>query len=124
MQRVVGDGPSTRHAIVIRSDIAIAVVAERIVVSALLVAIGVDLPGNPAPIVIGSGEYNRGNLCRRVNGKIRSLDRAPGIEGQASEGVRVNAFRATSMYTGMAARMTQLLQENAAIVLPDFVAAM
>src|ERR1035441_3204197 len=32
----------------------------------------------------------------------------------ASEGVRVNAFRAASMYTGMAARMTQLLQENAA----------
>jgi len=43
---------------------------------------------------------------------------------QASEGVRVNAFRAASMYTGMAARMTQLLQENAAIVVPDFVAAM
>jgi hypothetical protein len=43
---------------------------------------------------------------------------------QASEGVRVNAFRAASMYTGMAARMTQLLQDNAAVVLPDFVAAM
>jgi hypothetical protein len=43
---------------------------------------------------------------------------------QASEGVRVNAFRAASMYTGMAARMTQLLQENAAVMLPDFVAAM
>lgn len=43
---------------------------------------------------------------------------------QASEGVRVNAFRAASMYTGMAARMTQLLQDNAAMVLPDFVAAM
>jgi len=40
------------------------------------------------------------------------------------EGVRVNAFRAASMYTGMAARMTQLLQENAAVILPDFVAAM
>jgi hypothetical protein len=43
---------------------------------------------------------------------------------QASEGVRVNAFRAASLYTGMAARMTQLLQEHAAIVVPDFVAAM
>ena len=43
---------------------------------------------------------------------------------QASEGVRVNAFRAASMYTGMAARMTQLLQENAAGLVPDFVAAM
>ena len=43
---------------------------------------------------------------------------------QASEGVRVNAFRAAQMYTGMAARMTQLLQENAAIIVPDFVAAM
>jgi hypothetical protein len=43
---------------------------------------------------------------------------------QASEGVRVNAFRAAQMYTGMAARMTQLLQENAAVIVPDFVAAM
>src|SRR5208282_3616812 len=43
---------------------------------------------------------------------------------QASEGVRVNAFRAAQMYTGMAARMTQLLQENAAAIVPDFVAAM
>ncbi len=43
---------------------------------------------------------------------------------RASEGVRVNAFRAASMYTGMAARMTQLLQENAAVVVPNFVAAM
>jgi hypothetical protein len=42
----------------------------------------------------------------------------------ASEGVRVNAFRAASMYTGMAARMTQLLQNNAAVMVPDFVAAM
>lgn len=43
---------------------------------------------------------------------------------QASEGVRVNAFRAASMYTGMAARMTQLLQEHNAVMVPDFVAAM
>src|SRR5215469_12775013 len=43
---------------------------------------------------------------------------------QASEGVRVNAFRAASMYTGMAARLTQLLQQHAAVILPDFVAAM
>jgi len=28
------------------------------------------------------------------------------------------------MYTGMAARMTQLLQDNAATMVPDFVAAM
>jgi len=43
---------------------------------------------------------------------------------QASEGVRVNAFRAATMYTGMAARLTQLLQEHAAVMVPDFVAAM
>lgn len=43
---------------------------------------------------------------------------------QAGEGVRVNAYRAASMYTGMAARMTRLLQEHAAIMVPDFVAAM
>jgi hypothetical protein len=42
----------------------------------------------------------------------------------ASEGVRVNAFRAASMYTGMAARTTQLLQESAAVLVPNFVAAM
>lgn len=43
---------------------------------------------------------------------------------QASEGVRINAYRAAQMYTGMAARMTELLQNHAAGVLPDFVAAM
>ena len=43
---------------------------------------------------------------------------------QASEGVRVNAYRAATMYTGMAARMTLLLQEHAAAIVPDFVAAM
>jgi len=43
---------------------------------------------------------------------------------QAGEGVRVNAFRAAQMYSGMAARMTHLLQENAALILPDFVAVM
>jgi len=42
----------------------------------------------------------------------------------AHESVRMSAFRAASMYTGMAARMTQLLQENAAMALPEFVAAM
>ena len=43
---------------------------------------------------------------------------------KASEGVRVNAYRAASIYTGMAARMTQLLQEHAAVLVPNFVAAM
>jgi len=43
---------------------------------------------------------------------------------QASEGVRVNAFRAAALYAGMAARLTQLLQDHAAVILPDFVAAM
>ena len=43
---------------------------------------------------------------------------------KASEGVRVNAFRAATMYTAMAARMTQLLQEHAPVIIPDFVAAM
>jgi hypothetical protein len=36
----------------------------------------------------------------------------------------MRAFRAASMYTGMAARMTQLLQDHAAAALPEFVAAM
>ncbi len=43
---------------------------------------------------------------------------------KATAGVKVNAFRAASLYSGMAARMTTLLQEHAAVVLPDFVAAM
>jgi len=43
---------------------------------------------------------------------------------QASEGVRINAYRAAAMYTGMAARMTELLQNHAAGLVPDFVAAM
>jgi len=43
---------------------------------------------------------------------------------KASEGVRINAFRAAAMYSGMAARMTSLLQDHAAVILPDFVAAM
>ncbi|MDR3723063.1 MAG: hypothetical protein P4K83_01060 [Terracidiphilus sp.] len=43
---------------------------------------------------------------------------------QASEGVRVNAFRTAALYSGMAARMTRLLQEHFAVILPDFVDAM
>ena len=43
---------------------------------------------------------------------------------QAGEGVRINAYRAASMYTAMAARMTQMLQEHVAVLVPDFVAAM
>jgi hypothetical protein len=42
----------------------------------------------------------------------------------ANESVRYNAFRAASMYTGMAARMTQLLEGSASSALPAFVAAM
>ncbi len=43
---------------------------------------------------------------------------------QATESVRVNAFRAATIYTAMAARTTQLLQSYAAGMVPDFVAAM
>jgi hypothetical protein len=43
---------------------------------------------------------------------------------QASEGVRVNAYKTATLYAGMAARMTQLLQEHFATILPDFVEAM
>jgi hypothetical protein len=46
------------------------------------------------------------------------------VIGQAGESVRFNAFRAASMYTGMTARMTQLLQDSASPALPQFVAAM
>lgn len=42
----------------------------------------------------------------------------------ASEGVRINAYRAAALYTGMAARMTRLLQDYAAGMVPEFVAAM
>jgi len=43
---------------------------------------------------------------------------------RATAGVRINTHRAAALYTEMAATMTSLLQEHAAIVLPDFVAAM
>ena len=43
---------------------------------------------------------------------------------KASEGVRINAYRAAAHYAGMAARTTQLLQDYASVVVPDFVAAM
>ncbi len=43
---------------------------------------------------------------------------------QATAGVKVNAFRAANLYSSMAARTTILLQDHAAVVLPDFVAAM
>lgn len=43
---------------------------------------------------------------------------------QATAGVKVNAFRAADLYSSMAARMTILIQDHAAVVLPDFVAAM
>jgi len=42
----------------------------------------------------------------------------------ASEGVRIYAFRAATIYTEMAARTTELLQTYAAAKVPDFVAAM
>lgn len=42
----------------------------------------------------------------------------------ADESVRMQAFRAASIYTGMAARLTDLLQTHAEGALPQFVAAM
>jgi len=42
----------------------------------------------------------------------------------ASAGVRVNAYRAASMYSEMAARMTCFMQEYAAVQVPNFVEAM
>ncbi len=46
------------------------------------------------------------------------------LGSQASESVQISAFQTASMYTGMAARMTQLIQENAPSALPQFVGAM
>ncbi len=42
----------------------------------------------------------------------------------ATAGVRTNTHRAAALYTEMAATMTTLLQQHAALILPDFVAAM
>jgi len=42
----------------------------------------------------------------------------------ANESVQVQAFRAASVYTGMAARMADLLRTHALLELPQFVAAM
>jgi len=43
---------------------------------------------------------------------------------QVNEGICVNALRAAETYTGMTARMTELLQANASGMVPNFVAAM
>jgi len=43
---------------------------------------------------------------------------------QVNETICVNALRAASMYTDMTTRMTALLQQNAAGMVPNFVAAM
>jgi hypothetical protein len=43
---------------------------------------------------------------------------------KASDTVRFSAFQVASQYTGMAARMTQFLQENASALVPEFIAAM
>ncbi len=43
---------------------------------------------------------------------------------QVNEGICVNALRAASMYADMTTRMAQLLQANAAGMVPNFVAAM
>ena len=43
---------------------------------------------------------------------------------KATAGVKVNAFRAAEMYSGMAASMTAILQNQAAVIVPDFVAVM
>jgi hypothetical protein len=46
------------------------------------------------------------------------------VFSQASENVRMRSFQVASMYTGMAAHMTEFLQNNAEVALPSFVAAM
>jgi hypothetical protein len=43
---------------------------------------------------------------------------------QVNEGICMNAFRAASMYTEMAARMAELLQGNGGKMVPNFVATM
>lgn len=43
---------------------------------------------------------------------------------QVNENICVNALRAAAMYADMTSRMTQLLQSNAAGMVPQFVAAM
>jgi hypothetical protein len=43
---------------------------------------------------------------------------------QANDNMRLYAFHAATLYVEMAARMVQLLQAEAAGVVPDFVAAM
>ncbi|MDR3750208.1 MAG: hypothetical protein P4K94_01850 [Terracidiphilus sp.] len=44
--------------------------------------------------------------------------------GQVNESISAHAFHAASIYVDMAARMTQLLQDRAAAIVPDFVAAL
>lgn len=90
-----------------------------------------------AKIMLEMADY-AGRNCEPVNRELLATLRSDAMQirvcvlsalvqyacTQASEGVRINAFRAASIYTGMAARMTQLLQQNAAVMVPNFVAAM
>jgi hypothetical protein len=85
VQSVVGYGPRPIHAVIVSRHIAIAIVADGVVVGTLPGAGGIDLPGNPAAVVIGPGKSNSGNIRRRVDGKIRSLDRASRIVRQAGK---------------------------------------
>lgn len=57
--------------------------------------------------------------------RLRALQAMVGyVLSHASEGVRMRSFQVASMYTGMAAHMTEFLQNNAEVALPSFVAAM
>ena len=64
----------------------------------------------------------RDNATQIRMGALKAL--AINAFSQASENVRMDAFHVASMYTGMVARMTRLLQDNAVVLVPDFVAAM
>lgn len=46
------------------------------------------------------------------------------VVAQANDNVRLGAFRVASLYTGMAAHMTEFLEANANVALPSFVQAM
>jgi hypothetical protein len=85
VKSVVGYGPRPIHAVIVSRHVAIAIVADGVVVGTLPGARGIDLPANSAPVVIGPGERYRRNLAGRIDAKIRSLDRASRIVREAGK---------------------------------------
>lgn len=57
-------------------------------------------------------------VARITTSEVEPSNREFGGGEAASDSVRFNAFQAASMYTGMAARMVQLIERSSVDILP------